>query len=172
MDNDALKQIEQRLAELPTDVRAAIQDSALDTNIRAIGERHKLHIDQMGELGDETMLAMLGFSPLETFGRRLSSTLNLAPEAGEAIAGDISREIFGSIRESMKKFAEARKTPSPTAPVQPVAATPQGPAAPQKPPLSPEMHQAEVMLSQKTVSLAPAATEKPIYKADPYREPV
>jgi hypothetical protein len=85
-------------------------------------------------------------------------------------------------------------TPPPPPPVKPIPP----PSAPVPPPIPPkpvqtatsEMHQAETMLSQKTVEVAPAASAAPkppvvpaptvkpeppkpgAYKADPYREPV
>ena len=158
MDTSALAQIQQRLAELPADVQSAVQAADLDQKVQAIGARHQLHIDQVGELGDETLLAMLGFSPLESFGRRLSSTLKLSPEAGEKLAQDVSTEIFGSIRESMKRFVEARTA-------QPAATPPPASKVPEKT----DLHKADVILTEKTLSLP---KEKPIYKADPYREAV
>lgn len=158
MDNTAAQQIQQRLAELPADVRAAITAADLEDKIRAIGAQNSLHIDQIGELGDETLLAMLGFSPLESFAKRLTTALNLAPEVGEKLAADVGVEIFTPIRESMKKFGAPTTLPTP--PVPPVALAKEG-----APPVSP----ADVMLTQKTAQVAPAP--KP-YKADPYREAI
>lgn len=176
MEQDAIQQVQQRLAELPADVQAAIQSSDLHTKITTIGAKYQLHIDQMGELEDEVMLAMLGFAPLEGLGVQLTRGLNLAPDVGEKLAADIHTQIFASIRESIKRFAEERKrlassqaSPSPLA------------ASPSAAPIAPDMHKADVVLSEKTVSTPPAAAAPattgapatpPIYKADPYREPV
>lgn len=190
MEQDAVQKIQQRIAELPEDVRAAIQSNDLHQKVLAIGGKHQLHIDQVGELEDEVMLAMLGFSPLETLGKRLSDALHIAPDAGERLAADINTELFGSIRESMKKFAAAKTQAANPAPAPTMPAATAAPAAPKPaptpaavvmPPVAPDMHKADVVLTEKTVSIpAPAApkapeaaqTGNPIYKADPYREPV
>ena len=166
MEQDATQLIAQRLAELPEDVRNAVQAADLGDRVRAIGARHTLHIDQTGELEDETLLAMLGFSPMEELGARLSTALHLPREEGERLAADVANEVFGPIRESMKKFVADRAERAAEASAPPPS-TP--PAVSAKPPLSPDLHKADVMLTEKTVSL-PAA--KPIYKADPYREPI
>jgi hypothetical protein len=156
MQTEVLQQIQKRLAELPADVQAAIQSAELEEHIKAIGAKNNLHIDQIGELGDETLLAMLGFSPLENFSKRLSDALHLELDAAERLAADVNTEVFGTIRESMKKFALAGQAAAPTPTV----------AAPAVPP-APPIPAADVMLSEKTVSVGPIP-----YKADPYREPV
>ena len=193
MEQDAAKLIQQRLAELPGDVRNAVQSADLSKKIQAVGTKHNLHIDQMGELEDEVLLAMLGFSPLAQLGGRLSRALRLPPEEGEKLAADIATEVFGPIRESMKRFVDERaqkaaprpkESQAPVAVNVPVSAPAPAPApstpVPPKPQPVPDLHKADVMLTQKTLdvphpppkeaSSAPAPT--PIYKADPYREPV
>lgn len=186
MEQDAVQKVQQRLAELPADVQAAIQSSDLHTKVTTIGAKYQLHIDQVGELEDEVMLAMLGFAPIEGLGAQLTKGLNLTPDVGEKLAADINTQIFGSIRESMKAFAAKKAvapTPTTTAPVA-AAVPPTVPmiqTMPTTPPVAPDMHKADVVLSQKTVSTpppaaaptnAPAAGTPPIYKADPYREPI
>lgn len=195
MEQDAVSKIQQRLAELPADVQTAIQSSDLHAKVSAVGAKHQLHIDQVGELEDEVMLTMLGFAPLEGMGARLAQTLHLPTETGENLATDINVQLFTSIRESMKAFAAKKAlaaTPAPT-PTMPAATTPAAPLsnAPAKPPIAPDMLKADVVLTQKTIStpaptppqtmpLSPkdapitpsASTTPPIYKADPYREPI
>ena len=168
--------IEERTAELPEDVRNAIQSADFEEKVRALGSKHNLHIDQVGELGDEVMLAMLGFSPLESLEGRLAEALKITPEAARALTTDVGTEILGSIRESMKRFAEEKSAAQklPPSGEMNTTATPAGgtfAAAPAKPPVSPELHKVDVALAEKAVSLAPNEV-KPIYKADPYREPV
>lgn len=191
MEEDVTQQIQQRLAELPPDVRAAIQSAELSTKLQAIGTKHKLHIDQVGELEDEIYLAMLGFSPLENLGSRLAKALNLPAEEGTQLAAEVSTEVFSPIRESLKRFTEERAAPKapaePPAQSQAPAPAPTQPAvvAKEPPSLNPELHAADVMLSEKTLSTPPEAPQTPTrptaakppvkpgpYSADPYREPV
>lgn len=203
--DDIQQKIEARLAELPEDVRNAINDNDLDAKVRSIGQKFNLHIDQIGGLGDEVMLVMLGFTPLEGFAGALATQLSLDPVLAQTITAEVNTSIFLSIRESMKKFTEERAAVEPTPDAMPpaVVATPPTPAvvglttqviakptAP--PPLSPDMHEAEKLLSTSTVQVPASPTTsqgavpappviptaavdpaKPqLYKADPYREPV
>lgn len=142
--DDIEKQIEARLAELPEDVRNAVLSADLPAQLQEIGRRNNLHIDQIGKLQDETMLVMLGFFGLDQFDEQLTEQLGISPEAATALAQDVSTTIFVPIRESMKGLIEGEKD-APTAPV--------------------AMPTAETTLTQST-------TAKPIYKNDPYREPI
>ena len=206
-------QIEQRMAELPQDVRDVVLSSQLGERLREIGQKHGLHIDQIGVLEDEVMLVMLGFFEPEDFNNQIANQLHLSTLDATAIAQEINQVIFLPIRESMIAFAASKRAAKPvTEPAQdrpigsveprpdlasaparpaggstlPVAVTApnnipirietpqQNPAvepktdaegsAPAKPPMPP-MPNAEKMLTETTVA-------KPIYKTDPYREPI
>ena len=176
MENDLAQQIQNRIAELPEDIQRAIMSADLDKKIQDIGNKHALHIDQTASLGDETLLVMLGFSKPEEFPLHIATQVRVPPEEASKLSSDISEQIFMSIRESMKKFAEQKQTaeaaPNPTAPsLMPVKAS--------------DFRSAELMLKEKTVSvptlpkIEPASRgtstdvpPKPApYKADPYREP-
>lgn len=194
--NNKGSEIEQRLAELPQDVRDAVLSAQLGENVRKIGQGHGLHIDQIGTLEDEVMLVMLGFFEPEAFSGQIAAQLQIPAADAGAIAGEVNQQIFLPIRESLKRFSESKRLAKPAqnlpaletpptnipitiAPTPPVASTSvstpqQNPVAPSqtasegsaqaKPPMPP-MPNAEKMLTQTTVA-------KPIYKADPYREPI
>lgn len=161
MEEDLQKQIEQRLAELPADVQNAIASSDMEQKLNAIGAKHRLHIDQIGRLQDETMLIMLGFADMSTFDEALAKALAVPEEEANALAAEVSDQIFVPIRESMKAFAEKKTAAPPTSP----EAT-KGTAPLQKV----EIHPAEKMLMAPTVTKAPPAPPAD-YKTDPYREP-
>lgn len=197
---DIQQQIAARLAELPADVQAAVGSSDFDEKIQAIAKAHSLHIDQTEALADEVMLVMLGFAPMDTLARGIQEQVHVPTEHAQAIATAVSNDIFISIRESMKAWAAGKKpaeeasapaavavpAPMPVStpmitmsssakPATPLAA----PVTPAPAPLVPkpapahDLMAAEIMLTEKKVAPAPAATEpKPQnYKADPYREP-
>jgi hypothetical protein len=158
--NNIEQQIATRMAELPEDVRNAINDNDLDNKVRAIGQKFNLHIDQIGALSDEVMLAMLGFAPLEGFAGALATNLSLDPVLAQTITAEVNTSIFLSIRESMKNFAEKRSAPPAAQDAAPpaVAGAPTTPAVvglttqviakpTTPPPLSPDMHEAEKILS-------------------------
>ncbi len=173
MEDAALKKVQERLEELPKDVQAAIMANDFEERISKIGQSNRLHIDQIGELGDETMLVMLGFAPMEGFQTRLQKTLHLYDEQASAITTAIENDIFLPIRESMKKFQTAREVPpqKPTPPEQTpvVPLTPTLPTVTLEKPGQPPMESADMMLSQKVVSVPPKLPTA--YKTDPYREP-
>lgn len=206
MEGEVLQKVQDRIAELPEDIQEAILSSEFEKTIQQIGSKHGLHIDQMGALGDETMLVMLGFTKADDFAKNVASATHVPIGDAEKLMEEVGSEVFLPIRESMKAFAEKQKqvaeeteevpgeaatTPAPAT----IAATPPTPVPP-KPsageslPMKPELHAAEVMLRQTTVSVPPAqppVAPKPTpaeadankntppapapYKTDPYREP-
>lgn len=250
MDSDTKDLLKKQFEKLPVDVQRAIQSSHLHEQIEAIGKKHQLHIDQIGQLEEETVFVMLGFSDPADFVAHLTANLHLDVKKAEEIANDVGQKIMFPIRDSMRKFMEeeAKKetgqtakdvpaitqslpeiptketsvvmpsaakaeitpppkatpalavTASPPKPAAPAPATP-APAAAAPPSKQLEMHAADLMLSEPTVSLAPkpaapAAPAQPAappnvptapvptapaakveapkpapYKADPYREP-
>lgn len=185
MNEDLVQQIQQRIAELPADVQAAIASSDFDKKLQAIGQRHGLHLDQMQKLGDEVMLVMIGLMSADNFAANIAGEVGIDAEKAGRIATDVNAEIFIAIRESLKTIAAspAQGAPTPANPVAPTQSTP--PAAPATPitatpptQATTPVHPAEMMLSQKTVTVPPPANtpaplpQKPTnYKADPYREP-
>lgn len=186
MENDMQQKIEQRLAELPEDVQAAIASSDFDEKVRTIGQAQGLHIDQMEALSDEVMLAMLGFVGMDDLAKGVEQQVRLDPAKAQAITDAVNKEIFLPIRESMKAWADGKKgggTPpaTPPAPAQsvvmpssapkpamPPAQTPNTPvAAPApssasapapQPAQAPNLAAADAILSEKKVAApAPAA---------------
>ncbi len=181
----------------------------------------------MGKLEDEVVMVMLGLTDPNDFINQLTKDLNLDQPKAEAVSSDVAQEIMLPIREAMQKFMEEQSakekpdlttnpptveksvvmpstaskpinTPSPIPALKtttPVSA----PASTSTPKLI-EIHAADLMLNEPTVSMAPktatpavssaptapaaptstapagdsskAEPPKPApYKADPYREP-
>ncbi len=157
MENDIAEQIEKRLAELPEDVRNAVMSVEWEQKVQAIAQKHALHIDQSGVLGDVTLMAMLGFFDIADYPAHIAQEVGVPAEKASLIAADISNEVFTSIRGSLRAFTETKKSI-------PEAA-------------KPDLLVANAVLQAKTVSLpaqasTPATPPKPAnYAADPYREP-
>lgn len=155
MEDELTQKIMQRLAELPEDVRRAVQGSDMAKKIEALGVTHKLHIDQVGELENETLMVMLGFIKPEAFESQITNSLHLPAETAKQIATDINRDVFTAVRASLRRFTEEKALQKPTIPSSPAA-----------------MHPADIVLSEKTVTTVPPPPLKPQpYKTDPYREP-
>src|SRR6185437_14611038 len=97
MDQDAddiQKQIEERLEQLPANIQNAILSYDLGDKVLAIGTSAKLHIDQVQNLNDLTMLSMLGFVPLQNMEGEISKQLNLPADTARKIASDINAQIL------------------------------------------------------------------------------
>lgn len=116
-EEDITKQIEERIAQLPQDVRDAIAASDLDDKIRSIGTTHNLHIDQTEALDAEVYLVMLGINSPEDFISGLVEEVRVSKEEAEKIAADVNAQILAPIRESLKRAytalgeAPAQQTP-------------------------------------------------------------
>lgn len=182
MENDMQQKIEQRLAELPEDVQAAIASSDFDEKVRTIGQAQGLHIDQMEALSDEVMLAMLGFVGMDDLAKGVEQQVRLDPAKAQAITDAVNKEIFLPIRESMKAWAAGKKgggTPpaTPSDPAQSVvmpssapkpamppaaasSATVAAPAPAPQPAQAPNLAAADAILSEKKV-VAPITTPTP-----------
>ncbi len=174
MDIESQKLMQEQFSKLPTELQAALKSPQLHEKIRIIGSKHQLHIDQMGKLEDEVVMFMMGFTEPEEFMSQLVNDLSVSTTTAGDIAVDIGKEIMVPIRGSMKK-ADGQGAPS--GPSTPVTSAISKPA---------ELHPADAMLSQKTVTTVAPPTPKPLippaapkveptapqpYKADPYREP-
>ena len=176
MDQDLTQRIKARLEELPEDIRKAVQSADVDKKIQEIGAKNALHLDQIGNLGDEVYMVMLGFTDPAEFAENLAKELNVPKEKAEAIAKDIGTALFIPIRESMQQFMEERALHE--------AILEEGKAhAVQTPPATPvvitkpsvpkpvEAHPADLMLTQKTVTVAPTQpttnNQRPTTNAQP-----
>ncbi len=176
MDAQIEQKIKTRLAELPADIRQAIESAELSQKIRLIGETHHLHIDQIGILSDEIAMIMLGFSDPDDFHRAISTQLEMGPDEVAQIEESVSHDILLPIRESMKLFMEARAA----------KASEHGPAVAMTPAAAPVPHTAPVPIATPTPAPAPmpnaetilqtptitAPVPQPVSRPDPYREPI
>ena len=76
--------------------------------LRKISDKHNLHIDQAGHLGEETVLVMFGIEHANNLVANITKHAEVTEEKAEAIAEDLNREIFLKVRESLKKISEER----------------------------------------------------------------
>ena len=70
--------------------------------IKAIGDQHQLHIDEIGKVADETGLVLFGFTRPHLFAARLARTLNLDQTKANDIAHEIDLKIFAQVRDYLK----------------------------------------------------------------------
>lgn len=104
MENDTQKIIQERFRELPKSLQKIITAFDFRNAFDDISERHNLHIDQAGNLENETMLALLGFESLDDFETNLEKNIPIDAETAQKIADDVNNRIFLPIREEMQKL--------------------------------------------------------------------
>ena len=234
MNQELSGALQEQIKKLPPEVQDAIASPDLKKKIGEIGNKNKLHIDQVGLLEDEVLLVMIGIEDPADFPDNIVQHVKLETSVAGKVAEDVAQQIFLPIREAMKKFmgedstppasknpsamnmgksvvmpSSVASAPKPTVttpqasvpapasaasmPPKPAAASAPAIAKPVMPSKPPEMHPADVMLTEKTVQVAPAAPNPAVptapantsqqqapkpeapkpaaYKADPYREP-
>ncbi len=157
MDENLQKTLQQRMAELPPEIQAAIQSVDFSKKLQTIGQKYLLHIDQMGTLENEVLLVMLGFVNPDEFVGNVVSEIRVPLATANLLATDVSQELFLPIRESMKKFLLTQNR----TPIQPSATS----AALQQTTITPAA-------SMPPVQSSPSAAQTKQYTTDPYHEPV
>ncbi|MDE2188466.1 MAG: hypothetical protein KGJ35_01915, partial [Patescibacteria group bacterium] len=104
------EQIQKAFDKLPVDIKQAL--SSIDTTgvVVDIGEKYDLMYDQISELADEVGLVMLGLSPSAMFTANIGRRMKTDFRKSTAIAGDINKQIFDKMRDSLRKMeAEAEE---------------------------------------------------------------
>src|SRR3989344_640046 len=104
----------EQFKQLPQDVQDAITSNRVREQIKAIGEKHQLHIDQIGSLETETTFIMIGLEPAKDYIRNIARELRLDGATAQKIAVDVNEQIFRPVRESLKKIHEIADTDSTT----------------------------------------------------------
>jgi hypothetical protein len=163
MDNTNPHMLEERLAQLPEDVRNAVLSVEWEGKVQAIGQKHRLHIDQVGALGDLTLMTMIGMVNLSDYPSQMAQQLNIPASDAEAITKEVGDEVFMPIRESLKKLS------SPTNPAKPAPSTPVAltPVLINTIPSTPTPK-----VTSATAPVAPAAVNAPITAPIPPKAPV
>ncbi len=95
--------------KLPKDVQEAILSVDTSNTIREIGEKHKLMIDKIGDLADETGLVMLGLTHPGQYVSHLIERLGIDREAAQEITEEVNNRILFPIRDSLRKIQEERE---------------------------------------------------------------
>ena len=98
------QELEEKYKQLPATIEEAIFSASAEKTLEEIREKHKLQIDQLGILADETRLVMLGLTHPKNFINNLAERLNLDGETAKNIAQEINQRIFYKIREELKKM--------------------------------------------------------------------
>ncbi len=100
------QEIEARFEQLPPEVQAAVTAPDIGDKLEEIAKKHGLHVDQFGEMVDETGMIMMGLRRSEYFIPDLCSRLSIDRTKAQAIANDISLEFFSAIKKHLMEMQE------------------------------------------------------------------
>lgn len=100
------KQIEERFEELPNSVQEILASAETGEQLRRIGTRHNLHIDQLGILNNVTGLVILGLMERSDYLPTLIKELDIPTEVAEAILADVNTKILEPMRASLGRPEE------------------------------------------------------------------
>ena len=133
--------LKNRFLSLSPDLQDAISSVEVAQHFYEIGQENGLHVDEMGDVAQETGLVFLGLThPNEYIAKLLQHLPNLDRSRVEKIAKEVNEKIFGPVREQLTALhrnqtgAEAPKaisvppavTMPPETPATPMQGPPQG----------------------------------------------
>ena len=96
------EELSEAYKKLSPEIKEALLSIETAEIINNIGKKYNLHIDQIGELGTETGLIMLGLTHPTEFVSNLTKKLGVDRIVASQIAPDINDQVFLKIRESLK----------------------------------------------------------------------
>lgn len=109
MDQEFENLIKERYAILPEDIKTAIKSLPLMAIMQEIASQNSLHIDQAGDLYNETLLVLLGVEGVGRFEKNLRDHLNIESSVSTRIAATINTRVFLTVRQSLRLLQEAQE---------------------------------------------------------------
>jgi hypothetical protein len=111
---------DQRLLNIPPDIKQAITESNYQVNLYTTASKYKLTVEQMGILEEVTLKIILGTIHPEKYEEELASKITIAREDISNLAIDVNDKVLTPIREKLKilwdKGNEAEKDDVPLPP--------------------------------------------------------
>jgi len=98
------KIIQEAFSKASEEIFNAITSEEGDDVLYEIGERNNLTEKQLGEIGSETTLVMLGLTKPEEFIKSIQERAGISEDTARSIAQDINEKIFRPIRDELRKI--------------------------------------------------------------------
>lgn len=95
--------VEERLEEIPPQVKKAILESNWEEDVRRISEKYRLRIDQGNVLENQVLLLMLGLQSVDNFFEVLGETIENEDNKLENILDEVEANIVAKIRDVLQK---------------------------------------------------------------------
>ena len=124
MEPDVKQVIQQRFAELPPAVQAAVTDASVEKKLRALAAKYQLHLDKWVLLENEIMMTLLGIDEPENMAKNVAEEVGVSQDIAQQIVNDIALQIFKPIREQMQGKLDHEATERDVVPVKPQKTAP------------------------------------------------
>jgi hypothetical protein len=98
--------------KLPKVVQEAISAADVQKHLRALSQKHQLHLDQWSALENEVMMIVIGMDPTDALEANIIKEVGLAPDVARNVANDINTEVFEPIRKKLESTV-AENAPAP-----------------------------------------------------------
>jgi len=124
MDDKVTQIIQERFAELPPAVQAAVTDASVEKKLRALATKYKLHLDKWVLLENEIMMTLLGIDEPENMAKNVAEEVGVSQDVAQQIVNDIALQVFKPIREQMQGSLDHEATERDIVPVKSQKAAP------------------------------------------------
>ncbi|MBU1159584.1 MAG: hypothetical protein ABIJ28_04165 [Patescibacteria group bacterium] len=105
------QQIIEMYEKLPEDLKDAIFSVESTKTLESLGKKYGLNIEQIGKLGNETGMLMIGITSPNEYVGNLAGRLNLDKQKARQIADEVNQQVFSKVRESLKKIHGEESSP-------------------------------------------------------------
>lgn len=106
---------EKQLSDLPETLQEAITSFETAEVIFQTGKKHKLHVDQIGQLSNEIGLFMMGSTRPSDLTYKISKNLNISTDLSKEIVRELDDKIFKKIKDELQQirgFSEENGSPT------------------------------------------------------------
>lgn len=104
------QELAERFAQLPQSVQEAVTSAEVEKKLRALAQKHKLHLDQWVLLENEIMLTLLGLEDPENMATNIAKQVRVGADTAQAIVNDIATLVFAPIRQTLQQGAPGEGT--------------------------------------------------------------
>ncbi|MBI2618036.1 hypothetical protein HYW58_01130 [Candidatus Kaiserbacteria bacterium] len=112
-DKNIHTMLRERFTKLPPKLQEAITSAEVAEKLRVISQKYRLHLDQGQILENETYMILLGIEETEKYEENLKKELGISPKDAGKIAHDVGKEIFLSVRDTLKSLTSSPQVKAP-----------------------------------------------------------
>ncbi len=153
--------VKMELDQLPKYVRDSLASVDWLDALQEVTHEHHIHVDQVGQIRNETLLILLGLTDSPEFVGKVSEIIGDEDEELDKLITDINNRVFLPVREEIMRRRSLKEVENPTP--QPTGGNPN----PAKSFITQKLNQMDHKVQKKTDH-----SVKRIENQDPYREPI